>query len=82
MLPEQLAMVPSIVIQRELMSRYDHAIFHGFKERPVEGAPFNHIKAWGKKGDLYRCIGLSFAMMHRCQQDIDAAGGDVSTDDL
>jgi hypothetical protein len=44
MLPEQLAMVATSALQHELMSRYDHAIFFGYKERPLAHDPHNHVK--------------------------------------
>ncbi len=82
MRPEQLAMVTTMDLQKELMSRYDHAIFHGYKDRPVDGRDDNHIKAWGQKGDQYKCIGLGFALIRRCQNEIEAAEEDADTDDL
>ncbi len=66
MLAEQLALVPTFMLQQEIMRRYDHAIFCGVKSRPIEGNPENFIRSWNIVGDYTMCTGLAHVMAARC----------------
>lgn len=82
MLAEQLAMVTDKDLQNELMSRYDHAIFHGRKDRPTPDLPAHYIKAWRQVGDAAVCIGMAFSMMCMCQNEIASSEVEADQDDL
>lgn len=79
---EALALASTVDLENELMSRFDHAIFHGLKLRPTEDFPRNHIKSWKYKGDLYICQGLGFEIVARCHEAIAEAEEEIDPNDL
>ncbi len=85
MTPQQQALLdllPTDELQRALLNRFDAAIFHGMKSRPVEGQKDAHIKAWGVRGDLYKVIALGQIMIARAQHMIEDADQEASVDEL
>jgi hypothetical protein len=85
MTPQQQALLdllPTDELQRALLNRFDAAVFHGMKSRPVEGQKDAHIKAWGVRGDLYKVIGLGHTIIARTQRMIENAEEEASADEL
>lgn len=66
----------------ELMSRYDHAVFHGIKDRPLPENPGNAVKSWNYKGRADNCLGLAVSMLMRLQRVIEDAEHVIPNEDI
>lgn len=57
----------------ELMKRFDNAVFHGTKRRPIDAADKGcNVFCIRTMGDPHTCIGLSYSLMSYNQAQLDA----------
>ena len=77
-----LELVPTLDLQKELMSRFDHAVFHGYKNRPTEDSPYNHIKSWSMVGDPMMGVGLAGWIGSKCLSMVVEAETKANPDEL
>lgn len=77
-----LALTPTDDLIKELLARYDHAIFAGLKNRPTEELPHATLRSWRYVGNEHICTSLGHKMMQVCHENLDRQETPIEPEDL
>ena len=77
-----LALCPTDELVVELLSRYDHAIFAGIKNRPTTETPNATIRSWRYVGNEHIGISLGHKIMRACQDNLDEQEVSIQAEEL
>lgn len=76
----QLTSTDALIV--ELLSRYDHAIFAGIKNRPTPEMPNATLRSWRYVGNEHIGVSLGHKMMQVCQANLDMQETSIEADEL
>ena len=66
----------------ELLSRYDHAIFAGIKNRPTDEHPHATLRSWRYVGNEHIAVSLGHKIMQVCQENMDQQETPIEPEEL
>lgn len=80
---QQLALISTPQLIKELLNRFDDAVFAGLKDRPDTKEGDGHriiCRRYG--GDPFMCVALGYGVAHMAQNDVNGMIEEISEEDL